>query len=746
MTSTPRVRRRMRTTLALARSTTLLGSCFLAAPVLRAQPATPDAAPAVPPSAAAPAAPAAAASAPAATELRNVVVSGSAERERDELVERRSRSGALFGDSDLREVPFTVNVITSTEIANKQARTLGQALAGDPAVRNDYGGTGAYPTESFNIHGFSINSNGMLKDGMPMANQVTQAVENVDQVEVIRGPMGFRYGFVSPGGAINLVSKRPTTENLRSLTLSTDEYGTAQGHLDLGGRAGVDDRFGYRINAVLGEQHNFVRPVNIRRKLLAGSFDFRLTPDTTVNLTADTYLWNQGPESFHYTVPDVNGNELRGIPPDQYFGQKSLKGPDFRTSTATLGLDSKLSDKLKLTSVFGVYDWKAAYSITTPSNAQPNGDFTVFASKGDYKTRNLTNTTFLNLQADTWGLAHSVTGGFTYTRSKGWNRQNRGGGVLGTPDGAGGVTPFVNNFYRPVQFPDTTPDPSGPYVRSTDTYERGLFVSDEIRIGEAWRVLLALRRSSINEQGLYSPGANTSTDPTLGAMYQLSDAVSVYASWATGLEMGGIAPQTARNAYAAMPAQKTRQVEVGVKSDLAHGLTVDAALFRISKASEFVNADNVYVQSGRQLHTGAEVRLIGRVTPAINLSTGVQWLKAELTGDPATEGQRPQNVPRLNVSFSGEWKLAAVEGLTLTGAIYHAGEREISVPAIPAKAAAYTRLDLGGRYETRIGGQEAVLRLGVENVTDKAYYSVGWYSLYEYGTPRTVSGSVEFRF
>lgn len=415
MTSTPRVRRRMRTTLALARSTTLLGSCFLAAPVLRAQPATPDAAPAVPPSAAAPAAPAAAASAPAATELRNVVVSGSAERERDELVERRSRSGALFGDSDLREVPFTVNVITSTEIANKQARTLGQALAGDPAVRNDYGGTGAYPTESFNIRGFSINSNGMLKDGMPMANQVTQAVENVDQVEVIRGPMGFRYGFVSPGGAINLVSKRPTTENLRSLTLSTDEYGTAQGHLDLGGRAGVDDRFGYRINAVLGEQHNFVRPVNIRRKLLAGSFDFRLTPDTTVNLTADTYLWNQGPESFHYTVPDVNGNELRGIPPDQYFGQKSLKGPDFRTSTATLGLDSKLSDKLKLTSVFGVYDWKAAYSITTPSNAQPNGDFTVFASKGDYKTRNLTNTTFLNLQADTWGLAHSVTGGFTYT-------------------------------------------------------------------------------------------------------------------------------------------------------------------------------------------------------------------------------------------------------------------------------------------------------------------------------------------
>lgn len=52
----------------------------------------------------------------------------------DRIVVRHSTGGALFGESDLREVPFSVNIVGEPEIRYRQATTLSEVLSTDPSI------------------------------------------------------------------------------------------------------------------------------------------------------------------------------------------------------------------------------------------------------------------------------------------------------------------------------------------------------------------------------------------------------------------------------------------------------------------------------------------------------------------------------------------------------------------------------------------------------------------------------------
>jgi iron complex outermembrane receptor protein len=55
--------------------------------------------------------------------------------------------------------------------------------------------------------------NGYKIDGLANINRGTEMpLEMFEQVEVLKGLSGFMYGFGSPGGIINYVTKRPTDD------------------------------------------------------------------------------------------------------------------------------------------------------------------------------------------------------------------------------------------------------------------------------------------------------------------------------------------------------------------------------------------------------------------------------------------------------------------------------------------------------------------------------------------------------
>jgi len=63
------------------------------------------------------------------------------------------------------------------------------------------------------------------------------------------------------------------------------------------------------------------------------------------------------------------------------------------------------------------------------------------------------------------------------------------------------------------------------------------------------------------------------------------------------------------------------------------------------------------------------------------------------------------------------------------------------------KMPSWTRLDLGARYATRLGGKRVVFRAGVDNVFDRNYWESVWSNnAVNLGAPRTfrLSASIDF--
>ncbi len=147
------------------------------------------------------------------------------------------------------------------------------SLAGDP-----------HWFERINVRGFYLSTDAVYRDGTSINDQGTIALENKAAVEVNKGLSALRYGATSPGGTLNCVVKRPTTETLRSVTVSADGNGGFGGHADLGGRFGENAQFGYRINAAAEEMRSHVNPFKGDKQFLSGFFDWQVNDKLSFEL------------------------------------------------------------------------------------------------------------------------------------------------------------------------------------------------------------------------------------------------------------------------------------------------------------------------------------------------------------------------------------------------------------------------------------------------------------------------------
>ncbi len=106
----------------------------------------------------------------------------------------------------------------------------------------------------------------------------------LERVEVLRGPASVLYGQASPGGIVSMVSKRPTEQPFRAVTLTTGNRNRAEAAFDLGGPITADGRWAYRLNGLgrrVDTQVDFSRE---QRLVLAPALAWRPDDDTRLTL------------------------------------------------------------------------------------------------------------------------------------------------------------------------------------------------------------------------------------------------------------------------------------------------------------------------------------------------------------------------------------------------------------------------------------------------------------------------------
>ncbi len=119
-------------------------------------------------------------------------------------------------ETSAEEVASSVTVITSEEIEKKQKKTVLEALRDVPGLDVVQTGGPGTPTSVF-IRGANSEHTLVLIDGVEMNDPISPGrsynfahltTDNIDRIEIVRGPQSTLYGSDAIGGVINIITKK----------------------------------------------------------------------------------------------------------------------------------------------------------------------------------------------------------------------------------------------------------------------------------------------------------------------------------------------------------------------------------------------------------------------------------------------------------------------------------------------------------------------------------------------------------
>jgi iron complex outermembrane receptor protein len=668
----------------------------------------------------------------------------------DDGYQVREASVAGLQAAPLLDTPASVSVFSQQLLEDRQVRKLSEVLQSDASVGESYAPIGYY--ENFNVRGFALNAASSYRiNGQTLAGEQNVALENKQQVELLKGLSGLQSGVSEPGGLINYVTKR--AEDVRSVTVSTNEQGERYLATDLGGWFGSERQFGLRANLAHEDIRSYVDHADGKRDFASLAFDWQISPDATLQLDAE-YQHREQRSVPGYQL--LGGTQVpHGIDPDDRLAYQQWAKPvqndslnlggrfEYRFNKAWTGTLSASRSKVVIDD-YSAFAWGSSEGAFFASN----GDYDIY----DYRSPDDTRRTdeaqaTLNGRFDALGVGHDLTVGSSAQRR--------------TVD----QRPYYNewlgtgNIYTGAPAFAPSDKPIGSSERRLDSRQYGLFVNDRISFNEQWQTVIGAREVRLDEKTWDETGvAGRHTRqyqllPNAALIYKPSPDTTLYASYSKGLSAGGTAPWFASNAAEILAPTLSHQLELGIKRDW-EGLSFTAALFQIRQAYQYARPDGegnfTYVQQGQQKNTGLELGASGWVTSNLQVQASAAAIRARVknSGTDAYEGHQAINVPKLRAALQAEYSLP-VPGLALLGGARYSASKYAS-QAGNVEVGGYTVFDVGSRYRTRIGGYDTVLRLTVDNVFDKRYWrDVGDYLGDNYlfqGAPRTarLSASVSF--
>lgn len=217
------------------------------------------------------------------------------------IAARQSATGTKT-DTPIQKVPQSISVVTAEEMALHQPKSVKEALSYTPGV--SVGTRGASNTyDHLIIRGFAAegqSQNNYLNGLKLQGNFYNDAVIDpymLERAEIMRGPVSVLYGKSSPGGLLNMVSKRPTTEPLKEVQFKAGTDSLFQTGFDFSDALDDDGVYSYRLTGLARSANAQQKGSEEQRYAIAPAFTWR--PDDKTNFTFLSYFQNE-PETGYY--------------------------------------------------------------------------------------------------------------------------------------------------------------------------------------------------------------------------------------------------------------------------------------------------------------------------------------------------------------------------------------------------------------------------------------------------------------
>ncbi len=654
----------------------------------------------------------------------------------------------ILGNRDALTTPFNVTGYTAKLIADTEARSIADVTANDPSVRTTFPRSSyrdVYSIRGFNLSSYNLGFNGLYG----IAPKQRYPAEFAERVEILKGPDTFLNGVSlggSVGGTINIISKKATDAPVTSVATAYASDGDVGTHLDYGRRFGTNKEFGVRFNGLVRGGDLAIADQSERLGAGALSLDYQ---GDRFRLYGDFGLQQQKLDAPDWTVTVAPGVKAIPVPASTI----SLSQPWTWVRTGdvygALRAEYDLSDNWTAFGALGASATETTGLYVQPTSLRANGDFTgeiaSFPSNGTHYSGQLG----IRGRFDTGPVEHNVT-----VAAARWDQNLKATRTI--------LGKFSSNIFDPVSIP--RPDTSSiigldDIHRTAEHDYTSLVFADTLALLDS-RLLLTVggRWQGIESSNFSaSTGARTSSydkskfSPAAGAVFKLSDNVSLYGNYVEALQQGTSAPSDAVNHGEAFAPIVARQIEAGIKVDWGTWST-SLGVFQITQPTGISDpVTRIYSQDGEQQNRGIEFNLAGEPLDGIRVLGGFLLLDGQLTRSSGAryDGNSAIGAPDYQYNLGMEWDTPFASGLTLSARVIGTGKQFVDAANTQA-IDSWTRFDIGARYRIeRQDGGTVTLRLAVENVFDKGYWASATSERIagiSRGAPRTFLASTTFEF
>jgi catecholate siderophore receptor len=649
----------------------------------------------------------------------------------------RSTNTATKTNTDVKDIPQALTVVSSGQIEDQQLRSVGDMLLFVPGASYN---AGEGNRDTLVLRGNSSTAD-FFVDGVRDDVQYFRDFYNIDRVEILKGPNAMIFGRGGGGGIINRVLKRPSLGTYRSVSASADGWGDLRftGDIDqaLGGSAGV------RLNAMYEDGDSFRDHVDLKR--------YGINPTMAVAIGVNTRI-DLGYEHFY-----DRRTADRGVPADgdgpilgfrrTFFGDPEDSFSKANVDVATLAIEHNFSDSLTLRNHTLLGDYDKVYQNIYPTGfSAATGLVTLGAYNNATTRRNLFSQTDLVWENRFAGIDQTLLLGFEVGRERSRNRRETGSFA------GGNTTPITDPTVNvPVIFaPDS--DDANNRVRATVA---AAYVQDQIRPAEWLEIVAGLRFDSfklhVDDFSLAGGGEFARRDnlwsPRLGLVLKPRENLSIYASYSRSyLPQSGDQFSSLDADRAALKPERFDNYEIGAKWEVLHGLLATAAVYQLdrtnTRAADPLDPTRI-VLTGAQRSRGLELGLERSITSRWLVSAGYTLQKAEITEttSAAPEGREVPLVPRHSFSLWNRYDVTKAFGVGL-GVI--ARTKSYASISNAVKLPGYARVDAALYYKLT-NGMEAQLNL--ENLFDARYFpTANNDNNIAPGAPRSVRLTLGYRF
>jgi iron complex outermembrane receptor protein len=593
-----------------------------------------------------------------------------------------------------KDIPQSISTVTKELIADKAAFYLADAVKMT---------SGVIPSSYYNqytIRGISQNEEGQIINGMRTRQYyfLQPLTNNIERVEVIKGPSSATFSSVDPGGSINLVTKKPLATDRKEVTLSVGSFSTFRGTLDFTGPLNESKTLLYRVNAAYQEAKSFRDLVSNKSFLVSPSFSYIPNEKTAINaeliLSDMTGILDRGQPIFGAVAGVTNLNQtpisLNLGAPSDFFKSKEL--------IMMTNLAHKFTSKIGFNAQYMKQSWtedlqehRTTNAFAVDMNNQPVTSLAMMQFVQREQYWNVDNlSTYFNFDIKTGKLKHKLLVGYdlsSWNKTKGGGQNAARGYLLNDGTVAGTFVPANAANYQTITVDGVVlPKPNVNFfnlnnpvytVRSPEDYTlnvrtalpsaltttNAIYIQDMMQ-WERFTFLLGLRNEWFEDITNYETKNELKVKkqallPRIGVTYTVNKAINIYTTYLEGYQPQSntvtLMPQTGSlPAGSLFDPLESNLKEAGLKATFFDNtMSFNAAVYEINQRNILMNANDpanpdLLVTRGAERSRGFECDLAGYITRDWQINASYSYIDAKIVNDRDASliGARKQNTPK----------------------------------------------------------------------------------------------------